>query len=74
MSEPYDLGSNHLQALMLKLAAGLLAFLALILGSCTMHANYLIQQSLEKGADPVAVRCAFSASSDTCSLAAARPQ
>jgi hypothetical protein len=53
------------------ITAGIVA-LAAVIGSCTMHSNYLTTQAIEKGSDPIKVSCALSSGPDRviCTLAA----
>jgi hypothetical protein len=73
MNQPYDMGTNTLMALLLRMGAMLIAVLILSITSCSMHADYRAAQAIEKGADPVAVACVFhSQGQASCALAAAR--
>jgi hypothetical protein len=73
MNQPYDLGRNHLLALLMRAGTVLLAVLILSITGCNMHSDYQAARAIEKGADPVAVACVFGGNMNgSCSLAAAR--
>lgn len=46
-----------------------------VIGGCTMHANYLIEKSIENGADPIKATCAISAGAEShvCAAVAMKP-
>jgi hypothetical protein len=72
MNQPYDMGTNTLLALLLRVGAALVAVLILSVTTCSMHEDFRSAQALEKGADPIGVACVFSSPSSICTLAAAR--
>jgi hypothetical protein len=75
MNEPYDLGSNHLLALGLRIGALLIFGLILSVTSCTMHRDYQRALALSKGVDPLGISCVYDDTSNRCTLAAAsRPR
>lgn len=74
MNQPYDLGSNHLLALALRIGALLIFGLILSVTSCTMHRDYQRAMALTKGADPLGISCVYD-DAHQCELAAAsRPR